>query len=61
MLTRVGDHDERAVGAVLNDLGDDGPEDVDVPLHQVQATLSLLLPNAGRHHDQTRVGRHGVV
>lgn len=61
VFTRVGDHNESAVGAVLDDLGDDGLEDVDVPLHQVEAALSFLLANTGRHHDQTRVGCHCVV
>lgn len=58
LLTRVGDDNESAVGAVLYDLGDDGLEDVDVPLHQVEAALSFLLANTGRHHNQTRVGCH---
>lgn len=61
MFTWVGDDDERAVGAVLDDLGDDGLEDVDVPLHQVEAALALLLANASRHHNQARVGCHCVV
>lgn len=61
VFTGVGDHDERAVGAVLDDLGDDGLEDVDVPLDQVEAALPLLLADAGRHNDQARVGCHGVV
>lgn len=61
VFTGVGDNDERAVGAVLDDLGDDGLEDVDVPLHQVEAALALLLANTGRHHDQAGVGCHCVV
>lgn len=59
--TWVGHHDEDAVRAVLDDLGDDVLEDVDVPLNKVQTTLSLLLPHAGRYHHDTRVGRHRVV
>ncbi len=61
IFTRVGDHDECAVGAVLDDLGDDGLEDIDVPLHQVEAALTLLLANTSRHHNQARVGCHCVV
>lgn len=61
VCTRVGDHDESAVGTVLDDLRDDRLEDVDVPLHQVEAALSLLLTDTSRHHDQTGVGRHRVV
>lgn len=61
VFTRVGHHDECAVGAVLDDLGDDGLEDVDVPLHQVEAALSLLLADTGCHHDQAGVGCHCVV
>lgn len=59
--TRVGDHDEGAVWAVLDDLGDDGLEDIHIPLHQIEAALAFLLANASRHHDQTRVGCHCVV
>lgn len=59
--TRVGDHDECAVGTVLDDLWDDGLEDIDIPLHQIEAALSLLLADTGRHHDQTGVGCHRVV
>lgn len=59
--TRVGDHDECAVGAVLDDLRDDGFEDVHVPLHQVEAALPLLLTDARRHHHQSGVGSHRVV
>lgn len=59
--TWVGDHDQGAVRAVLHDLWDDGPEDVDVPLDQVEATLALLLTNSCRHHHQAGVGRHRVV
>lgn len=61
VFTGVGDHDERAVGAVLDDLGDDGLEDVDVPLHQVEAALALLLADAGCHDHQAGVGGHCVV
>lgn len=60
-LTWVGDHDESAVRAVLDDLGDDGLEDIDVPLHQVEAALPLLLADAGSHHHQAGVGCHSVV
>lgn len=60
-LTGVGDDDESTVRTVLDDLGDDGPEDVHVPLHQVQATLALLLADTRRHHDQAGVGGHCVV
>ena len=59
--TGVGDHDKGAVGAVLDNLGDDGLEDVDVPLHQVEAALALLLTNARRNHHQPGVGGHGIV
>lgn len=61
VLTGVGDNDESAVGAVLDDLGDDGLEDVDVPLHQVQTALALLLANTGGDHHQAGVGCHCVV
>lgn len=61
MHTRVGDHDEGAVGTVLDDLWDDGLEDVDVPLHQVEAALPLLLADARCHHHQSGVGSHRIV
>lgn len=60
-LTRVGDDDEDAVGTVFDDLRDDVFEDVDVPLHQVEAAFALLLTNASRHHHDARVRRHRVV
>lgn len=53
LLTRVGHHQDGAVGAVLDDLWDDGLEDVDIPLDQIEAALPLLLSNASRHHDNT--------
>lgn len=59
--TWVGDHDDDAVGAVSDDLRDDVFEDVDVPLHQVQPALSLLLTHTGRHHHDARVRCHRVI
>lgn len=59
--TGVGDHDECAVGTVLDDLRDDRLEDVHVPLHQVEAALPLLLTDARRHHHQSGVGSHRIV
>lgn len=53
VFTGVGHHDQDAVGAVLDDLGDDGLENVDIPLHQVKSALPLLLANTGCHHDHT--------
>lgn len=50
-LTRVGDHNDCAVGAVLDNLRDDGLEDINIPLHQVEAALSLLLANTSSQHD----------
>lgn len=61
MCTWIGHHNDDAVGAILDDLGDDVLEDVDVPLHQVQAALALLLAHAGGDHHHTGVGSHGVV
>lgn len=59
--TRVGDHNECAVGAVLDDLRDDGLEDIDVPLYQVEATLPLLLADTRCHHHQSGVSSHRIV
>lgn len=61
MLTWIGHHNENAVRAVFDNLGDDVFENVDVPLYQVQSVLTLLLTHTGRHHDDARVGSHGVV
>lgn len=36
-------------------------EDVDVPLHQVQPALAILLTDSGRHHHDAGVCRHRVV
>lgn len=60
-LTGVGHHHDGAVGAVLDDLWNDGLEDVDVPLHQVEAALALLLADASSHHNQAGVGGDCVV
>lgn len=60
-LTWVGDHHQDAVGAVLDNVGDDELEDVDVALHQVEAALALLLAGAGSHHHHSGISRHTVV
>lgn len=59
--TRVGDHNKDAVGTVFDNLWDDGLEDVDVPLHQVEAALPLLLTDPGCHYHQAGVSCHCVV
>lgn len=59
--TWVGHHHQDAVRAVLDNVGDDELEDVDVALHQVEAALALLLASAGRHHHYLGVGCHAVV
>ena len=59
--TWVGHHHDDAVGAVFDDLRDDVFEDVDVPLHQVEAALALLLPHTRRHHHDAGVGSDLVV
>lgn len=61
ILTRVGDHNHCAVGAVLDDLRDDRLEHIDIPLHQVKTALALLLANTCCHHDQARVGCNCIV
>lgn len=47
--------------AVLDDVGDDKLEDVDVALHQVETALALLLTGPGSHHHHPGVGCHTVV
>lgn len=59
--TWVGHHQQDAVGAVLDDVGDDKLEDVDVALHQVEAALTLLLAGAGSNDHHLGVGCHTVV
>lgn len=61
VLTWVGHHQDDTVGAVLHDVGNDELKDVDVPLHQVQPALSLLLASPSGHHHDLRVGSHAVV
>lgn len=60
-LTWVGHHHQDAVGAVLDNVGDDELEDVDVTLHKVEAAFALLLTSTGGHHHHLGVGRHTVV
>ena len=59
--TWVGDDHEGAVGAVFDDLRDDGSENVNVPLDQVEPALSFLLAHASRHHHNTGVGGHCII
>ena len=59
--TGVGDDQQDSVGAVLDDLGDDELEDVDVTLHQVQTTLALLLTSTGGDHHHLGMGGCTVV
>lgn len=59
--TWVGHHDDDALGAVLDDLGDDVLEDVDVPLDEVEPALPLLLTDASCYHHDAGVGCHRVV
>lgn len=61
MLTWVGHHQHDTVGAVLYNVGNDKLKDVDIPLHQVQPALSLLLASPSGHHHDLRVGSHAVV
>lgn len=61
MLTWIGHHNEGAVRTVFDNLRDDVFENVDVPLHQVQSALTLLLTHSGRHHHDTRVSGHRIV
>lgn len=60
-LTWVGDHQQDCFGAVLDDVGDDELEDVDVALHQVQAALTLLLAGTGGHDHHPGISCHTVV
>ena len=59
--TWVRNHDDDAVGAVSDNLGDDVLEDVDVPLDEVQPALPLLLTHSGCHHHDAGVCCHGVI
>lgn len=59
--TWVGNHDDGAVRAVLDDLRNDELEHVDISLHQVEPTLPLLLADSCRHHHNLRVGCHRVI
>lgn len=60
-LTWVGNHQDDAVGAVLDDLRNDEFEDIDIPLHQVEATLTLLLTDSCSHHHDLGVGSDSIV
>lgn len=60
-LTRVRNHHQDAVGAVLDNVRDDELENVDVALHQVKTALALLLSSASSHHHHLGVGCHTVV
>lgn len=59
--TWVGHHNDDAVRAVSDDLGDDVLKDVDVSLDEVQPALSLLLTNSSSHHHDAGVCRNRVV
>lgn len=59
--TWVRNHQQDAVGAVLDDVGDDKLEDVHVALHQVQTALALLLAGTSSHNYHLGVGCHTVV
>lgn len=61
LLTWIGHDNDDTVRAEFDNLRDDVFKYVDVPLHQVQSALPLLLTHTGRHHDNARVGSHGVV
>lgn len=61
LATWVGDHHQDAVGAVLDDVGDDELKDVDVALHQVETALALLLASTSGHDHHLGVGCHTVV
>lgn len=60
-LTWVGDHHQDAVGAVLDDVGDDKLKDVNVALHQIETAFALLLASTCSHHHDLGVGCHTVV
>lgn len=60
-LTWVGHHQHDTVGAVLYNVGNNKLKDVDIPLHQVQSALSLLLAGPCGHHNHLRVGGHAIV
>lgn len=59
--TWVRDHHQDAVGAVLDNVGDDKFEDVDVALHQIETALALLLPGTSSHDHHFGVGCHTVI
>lgn len=61
ILTWVGNNKQLAVGAVLDDIGNDELEDVYIPLDQIQTALSLLLPRPSCDDHQLGVGSHAVV
>lgn len=59
--TWVRNHNDDAIRAVLDDLRNNEFEDINVPLHQVETTLSLLLANSSSYHHNLRIGGHRVV
>lgn len=60
-LTWVTDNKQYCVRTVFDQLGNDVFEDVQVPLHQVQTALSLLLSHSGRDNADFRVCGDGIV
>lgn len=60
-LTRVGDDQHNTVGAVLDNVGDDELEDVDIPLHQVQTALALLLTSSSGDYHHPGSSCHSIV
>ena len=59
--TWVGNHNDDAVRTVLDDLRNDELEDVNVPLHQIQATLPFLLANSCSYHHDLGIGSDRVI
>lgn len=60
-LTWVGDHQQDCVGAILDNVGDDELEDVDIALHQVKTALALLLAGTSGHDHHPGISCHTVV
>ena len=57
----VGNRNDDAVGIVLHNLSSDELEDINVPLHQIQVPLPLLLESSCTYHYDLGIGSDRVI
>lgn len=61
MFTRIANHHDHSVGAVLDQLRDDALEDVDVALHKIEATLALALARSRSDDADAAAFGHRII